>query len=154
VKAILQYPERDFFLRGVRAAVGFKQTGVDYMRPERMFGRTTNSFFKNIGWAKKGILSFSYTPLSMLSFFGTLLFFLSILLGAGQIASRLLMPSASPRGATTIILCILFFGSLNLFGVAIVGEYIAKIFEESKHRPHFIRRCIIKRGETRIARDP
>jgi len=62
---------------------------------------------QNIGWAKKGILSFSYTPLSMLSFFGTLLFFLSILLGAGQIASRLLMPSASPRGATTIILCIL-----------------------------------------------
>jgi dolichol-phosphate mannosyltransferase len=154
VKAILQYPERDLFLRGIRAAVGFKQTGVDYMRPERMFGKTTNSFFKNVGWAKKGILSFSYTPLSLLSFFGTLLFVLSVLLAAGQVASRLLFPSASPRGATTIILCILFFGSLNLLGIAIIGEYIAKILEESKHRPHFIRRSIIRRGETRSAREP
>jgi dolichol-phosphate mannosyltransferase len=153
VKAILQYPERDLFLRGIRAAVGFKQTGVDYMRPERMFGKTTNSFFKNVGWAKKGILSFSYTPLSLLSFFGTLLFVLSVLLAAGQVASRLLFPSASPRGATTIILCILFFGSLNLLGIAIIGEYIAKILEESKHRPHFIRRSIIRRGETRSARE-
>jgi glycosyltransferase involved in cell wall biosynthesis len=56
VKAILQHPERDLFLRGIRASVGFKQTGVDYVRPERMFGRTTNSFIKNLGWAKKGIL--------------------------------------------------------------------------------------------------
>jgi dolichol-phosphate mannosyltransferase len=154
VKAILQYPERDLFLRGIRAAVGFKQTGVDYVRPERMFGKTTNSFFKNVGWAKKGILSFSYTPLSLLSFFGTLLFLLSILLAAGQIASRLFFPSASPRGATTILLCIIFFGSLNLLGIAIIGEYIAKILEESKHRPHFIRKSIIKRGETRSARQP
>ena len=154
VKAILQYPERDLFLRGIRASVGFKQTGVDYMRPERMFGKTTNSFFKNVGWAKKGILSFSYTPLSLLSFFGTLLFLLSILLAAGQVASRLLFPSASPRGATTIILIIIFFGSLNLLGIAIIGEYIAKILEESKHRPHFIRKSIIARGETRSAREP
>ena len=154
VKAILQYPERDLFLRGIRAAVGFKQTGVDYVRPERMFGKTTNSFFKNVGWAKKGILSFSYTPLSLLSFFGTLLFVFSILLATGQIVSRLLFPSASPRGATTILLCIIFFGSLNLLGIAIIGEYIAKILEESKHRPHFIRKSIIKRGETRSARQP
>jgi dolichol-phosphate mannosyltransferase len=154
VKAILQYPERDLFLRGIRAAVGFKQTGVDYVRPERMFGKTTNSFFKNVGWAKKGILSFSYTPLSLLSFFGTLLFLLSILLAAGQIASRLFFPSASPRGVTTILLCIIFFGSLNLLGIAIIGEYIAKILEESKHRPHFIRKSIIKRGEARSARQP
>ena len=59
VKAILAYPERDFFLRGIRASVGFKQTGIDYVRPERMFGRSTNSFLKNVGWAKKGILSFT-----------------------------------------------------------------------------------------------
>ena len=154
MKAILQYPERDLFLRGIRASVGFKQTGVDYTRPERMFGKTTNSFFKNIGWAKKGILSFSYTPLSLLSFFGTLLFLFSVLLGSYQIAWRLLYPDGSPRGATTIILCIIFFGSINLLGIAIIGEYIAKILEESKHRPHFIRKSIIARGETRSAREP
>ncbi len=55
VTAMLRFPERDLFLRGVRAFVGFRQTGVEYVRPERMFGRTTNSLFKNIGWAKKGI---------------------------------------------------------------------------------------------------
>jgi Glycosyltransferases involved in cell wall biogenesis len=153
VKAILQHPERDLFLRGIRASVGFKQTGVDYLRPERKFGRTTNSFLKNVGWAKKGILSFSYTPLSALSFFGTLLFLLTGLLGAGHIASRLLFPGLAPRGATTIILFILFFGSLNLLGIAIVGEYIAKILEETKRRPHFIRKTIIRHGEARSAAD-
>jgi polyisoprenyl-phosphate glycosyltransferase len=153
VGAILQHPERDFFLRGIRASVGFKQTGVDYVRPKRRFGRTTNSFLKNVGWAKKGILSFSYTPLRALSLFGTLLFLLSVLLGAGQIASRLLYPGLAPRGATTIILCILFFGSLNLLGIAIVGEYIATILEETKRRPHFIRNTIIRNGEARSALD-
>jgi dolichol-phosphate mannosyltransferase len=153
VKAILQHPERDFFLRGIRASVGFKQTGIDYVRPARMFGRTTNSFIKNLGWAKKGILSFTYTPLSALSFFGTILFFLSGLLGAGHIAARLLFPGLAPKGATTIILFILFFGSLNLLGIAIVGEYIAKILEETKRRPHFIRKTIIRRGEARSAAD-
>jgi dolichol-phosphate mannosyltransferase len=153
VKAILAYPERDFFLRGIRASVGFKQTGIDYVRPERMFGRSTNSFLKNVGWAKKGILSFTYTPLSALSFFGTLLFLLSGILAVGHIASRLLFPGLAPRGATTIILFILFFGSLNLLGIAIVGEYIAKILEETKRRPHFIRRTIIRRGEARSAAD-
>jgi nucleoside-diphosphate-sugar epimerase/glycosyltransferase involved in cell wall biosynthesis len=153
VKAILQHPERDFFLRGIRASVGFKQTGVDYARPARMFGRTTNSFIKNLGWAKKGILSFTYTPLSALSFFGTILFFLSGVLGVGHIVARLLYPGLAPKGATTIILFILFFGSLNLLGIAIVGEYIAKILEETKRRPHFIRKTILRRGEARSAAD-
>ena len=70
VKAILQFPERDLFLRGVRAFAGFKQTGVDYVRPERMFGRSTNNLLKNLDWAKKGILSFSNTPLNMMTFMG------------------------------------------------------------------------------------
>ena len=149
VKAILQYPERDLFLRGIRASVGFKQTGVDYVRPERMFGRTTNSLFKNIGWAKKGILSFSYLPLSILSFVGTVLFLVSTIVGAVHVALRLLYPGLAPRGVTTILLTILFFGSMNLLGIAVVGEYIGKILEESKRRPHFIRRSIIKNGEAR-----
>ena len=52
-------------MRGIGAYAGFKQIGVDYLRPERMFGTTTNSLWKNIGWAKKGILSFSYVPLKI-----------------------------------------------------------------------------------------
>jgi nucleoside-diphosphate-sugar epimerase/glycosyltransferase involved in cell wall biosynthesis len=151
VRAMLQYPERDLFLRGIRASVGFKQTGVDYVRPERMFGRTTNSLVKNFGWAKKGILSFSYTPLSVLSFLATMLFLLSVVLGGVQVVLRVLFPSAAPKGATTILLVVLFFGSINLLGIATVGEYVAKILEESKRRPHFIRRAIIQGGEIRAS---
>ncbi len=149
VEAILQFPERDFFLRGVRAYVGFKQVGVDYARPERLFGVTTNNFFKNVEWAKKGILSFSYTPLSVLSTCGVLLFGLTILLGLAQLVMRLLFPDAAPKGITSILLAVLFFGSVNLFALAVVGEYIAKIFEEVKQRPHFVRRAMIKNGEVR-----
>ena len=151
VASVLRFPERDLFLRGVRAFVGYKQTGVDYVRPERMFGRTTNNLARNIAWAKKGILSFSDVPLSMLSFFGTVLLGLSLLLALLQITLRLLFPQLSPRGATTELLLILFFGSINLFALGLIGEYIAKIFEEVKRRPHFIRRSIISDGEVRPA---
>jgi dolichol-phosphate mannosyltransferase len=150
VRAILQFPERDLFLRGIRAYVGFKQIGVDYNRPERQFGRTTNSFLSNVGWAKKGILSFSYTPLSILTFFGTILLIGTLLLSAYQITLRLLFPNLSPKGVTTLLLSIFFFGSVNLFGLAILGEYLSKIFEEVKRRPHFVRRAILKNGEARL----
>ena len=63
VDALNSLPERDRFLRGLRAWVGFRQTGVPYVRPERMFGTTTNNLLKNIAWARKGIFSFSYLPL-------------------------------------------------------------------------------------------
>ncbi len=149
VRAILQFPERDFFLRGVRAFVGFKQTGVDYVRAERVFGRSTNNFFKNLDWAKKGILSYTYSPLTVVSFAGTILFFISTALMILQVVMRLMAPDLAPKGMTTLLLAIVFFGSINLFALAIMGEYIAKIFEEVKQRPHFIRRSIIKGGETR-----
>jgi polyisoprenyl-phosphate glycosyltransferase len=151
VQAVLTFPERDLFLRGVRAYAGFKQTGIDYLRPERMFGVTTNSLFKNIGWAKKGILSFSYVPLTILSVSGFILLALTGIAMLLQIVSRLVFPQSAPRGVTTLLICILFFGSLNLFAVSLVGEYLAKIFEEVKRRPHFIRRSIISQGEVRFA---
>lgn len=153
VTAMLTFPERDLFLRGVRAFAGFNQTGVDYVRPERMFGVTTNSFWKNIGWAKKGILSFSNVPLNILSVAGSgLLLFTSFLIVV-QTCLRLIFPDQAPRGATTILIAILFFGSLNLFAISVAGEYISKVFEEVKRRPHFIRRSIIRNGESRMAAD-
>ncbi|MES1173317.1 MAG: NAD-dependent epimerase/dehydratase family protein [Myxococcales bacterium] len=153
VEAILQHSERDFFLRGIRASVGFKQTGVDYVRPARRFGRTTNSFFKNVGWAKKGILAFSFAPLLGLSLVGTGLFLLTIALCIGEVASRLLHPGMVRNGATAVALCILFFGSLNIVAIATVGEYMAKVLEETKRRPHFIRKSIIISGEVRQVSD-
>ncbi|MGA2936880.1 MAG: NAD-dependent epimerase/dehydratase family protein [Syntrophobacteraceae bacterium] len=148
---MLQFPERDLFLRGVRAFVGFKQTGVDYIRPERMFGRSTNNLVKNVAWAKKGILSFSTALLSLLSFLGGCLFLATLLLGFLQVISRILVPGLAPKGVTTLLISILFFGSINLLAIGIIGEYIAKIFEEVKRRPHFIRRNIIEGGQVRAS---
>jgi dolichol-phosphate mannosyltransferase len=149
VDVIIRFPERDLFLRGVRAFAGFKQTGVDYVRPERMFGVTTNSLLKNVGWAKKGILAFSNAPLNMLSTFGLIMLVLSVMLAIVQIASRLLFPRLAVPGATTVLLFILFFGAVNVFAVGLVGEYIAKIFEEVKQRPLFVRRSLVRDGEIR-----
>ncbi len=149
VRAILRFPERDLFLRGVRAFAGFKQIGVDYVRPERLFGVTTNSLLKNIGWAKKGILSFSNTPLNILSAAGTILLAITVVLVLAQILGRALAPQLVPPGVTTTLVVTLFFGASNLFAIALVGEYIAKIFEEVKRRPLFIRKGLIRHGEVR-----
>ena len=151
VQALLQFPERDLFLRGVRAFAGFKQVGVDYYRPERMFGVTTNSLVKNLGWAQKGILSFSNTPLNILSVTGIGLLFITLLVATLQVIARILHPEWVPEGLTTVLLAIMFFGSLSIFCMAILGEYLAKIFEEVKQRPLFIRRAIITNGEVREA---
>ena len=151
VRTLLSFPERDLFIRGIRAFVGFRQTGVNYHRPERMFGVTTNSFLKNIGWAKKGLLSFSNTPLNILTAAGFAMFGLSILMGLISVVSRLLFPDAAPRGFTSLILVVIFFGSINILAVSLIGEYIAKIFEEVKRRPHFVRRNFIRDGEIRVA---
>jgi polyisoprenyl-phosphate glycosyltransferase len=153
VQAILRFPERDLFLRGVRAFVGFRQTGVDYVRPARMFGRTTNNLIKNLGWAKKGILSFSNTPLNLLSAMGTLLLGVTIALMVLQIVLRVLWPSLVPEGLTTVLLAVMLFGSLSVFGTGLLGEYLAKVFEEVKQRPLYIRRSVIRDGEIRAASD-
>ena len=151
VECILRFPERDLFLRGMRAYAGFKQTGIDYIRPERKYGRTTNNIFKNIGWAKKGIFSFSYVPLNILSAFGWSMLFVSAIGMLFQVIMKYFFPLSSPHGVTTTLLLVTFFGSLNLFAISIIGEYIAKIFEEVKGRPHFVRKHIIRRGNIEIS---
>jgi dolichol-phosphate mannosyltransferase len=144
---LLQCPERDLFMRGLRAYIGFKQVGVDYFRPERMFGKSTNNIWKNIAWAKRGIFSFSNTPLTILTATGIGLIALSFTAGIILTVVRLLAPDIVPRGITTILLSILFFGAVNLFGIGLVGEYVAKIMEEVKGRPRLIRSALIRNGE-------
>ena len=72
-------PEKHRFLRGLRAWVGFRQLGVPYVRPERMFGTTTNSLRKNVGWARRAIVSFSYVPLDIITVLATSIVVLSAL---------------------------------------------------------------------------
>jgi len=143
VNQLLLLPEKEVFLRGLRAWVGFKQTGVPYYRPERMFGRSTNNIIRYIWWAKKGIFSFSFKPLEYISYVSFIIFMLAFLFGLVQFIAKLLYPELVPTGITTIILLILLLGGVNLFAISIIGEYIAKIVEETKDRPRFIRKAIV-----------
>lgn len=143
---LLKCPERDLFVRGLRAYVGFKQTGVDYVRPERMFGASTNSLMKNLDWAKRGIFSFSNTPLTMLTATGVILLGLSTVVAIVVAMLRLLMPEIAPKGITTLLIVTLMFGSFNIFAIGLVGEYVAKIMAEVKGRPRLIRTALIRHG--------
>ena len=141
VDRLLLMPEKEQFIRGLRAWVGFKQTGVDYIRPKRPYGRSTNSFFKNIWWAKKAIFSFTFQPLSLMSYLGVIITFISFFGIVIQIFLRITYPD-TPSGFTTVIVLVLFLGGINLLAISFVGEYISKIFEETKRRPKFIREKI------------
>lgn len=143
-----QFPERDRFLRGLRAWVGFKQIGIPYARPERMFGKTTNSFLKNFQWATKGILSFSYVPLQLMTLLSLFVFFLALLGMVVQIILRFLIPNA-PLGITTVLIAVLFIGAIQLLGISILGEYIGKIFEEVKQRPKYVVKSVFKNSKAR-----
>jgi len=132
-----QLPERDRFVRGLRAWVGFKQTGVPYVRPERMFGQSTNNLVSNLRWARKGIFSFSYVPLELISLGALVVSLLAVLAIVGQIVTRLVRPDI-PQGISTIIVLCLFLGAANLLSLSFVAEYIGKVFEEVKQRPLYV----------------
>ena len=143
---IVECGERDFFLRGIRAYVGFNQIGVEYIRAERMFGKSTNNWIKNIGWAKKAIFSFSNLPLHIITNIGIYTTFITFCVACYSIFIRFYNPTNIPQGITFLSLMIMFFGSLSILGLGLLGEYIGKILEETKHRPRYIRNKIIIRG--------
>lgn len=130
-------PEKDRFLRGLRAWVGFKQTGVEYIRPERFSGPSTNNFIKNLTWARRAIFSFSYTPLEWVFYIASLSVLISVGAAIFYLVLYFLNPSA-PKGFVTILVAILFLGSIQLFALSIIGEYLKRIFEEVKARPSAI----------------
>jgi dolichol-phosphate mannosyltransferase len=137
IDALNRLPERDRFVRGLRAWVGFKQTGVPYVRPERMFGRTTNNLLKNIAWARKGIFSFSYLPLELISYLAFFVTGLSALAIVFYVVMYFVKGEAPP-GFLTLLVAVLFLGGIQLLSLAIIGDYLGRVFEEVKQRPHFI----------------
>ncbi|MGH2915581.1 MAG: glycosyltransferase family 2 protein [Solirubrobacteraceae bacterium] len=140
-------PEKHRFLRGLRAWVGYRQLGVPYVRPERMFGQTTNSLRKNVGWARRAIVSFSYAPLDLITALATTIVGLSALALVAEICLRLLDPQAAPKGFTTVIVVILFIGGIQLLCLAIIGSYLAHMYEEVKARPSFVVESVINLPE-------
>jgi glycosyltransferase involved in cell wall biosynthesis len=138
VTALNALPENNRFMRGLRAWVGFRQTGVPYTRPERMFGRTTNSFVRNLRWARQGIFSFSYAPLELITVAALIAVIGSVLASIATIAIRIARPQQTPSGLTTVILLVLFLGGVQLASLSIIGSYLAHIYDEVKRRPAFI----------------
>ena len=143
VTALNAMPETHRFMRGLRAWVGFRQTGVPYTRPERMFGRTTNSVIGNLRWARQGIFSFSYAPLELITVAAVLTVVASAIASIATIAIRIVRPDQTPSGLTTVILIVLFIGGVQLTAISIIGSYLAHIYDEVKKRPAFIVESIL-----------
>jgi glycosyltransferase involved in cell wall biosynthesis len=147
VDAINALPESHRFLRGLRAWVGFKQIGIPYVRPERMFGTTTNSFRKNLGWARRAIVSFSYAPLDFITGLAMTVVGVSFIALLVQLTLRLVDPGSAPKGVTTLIVLILFLGGIQLLCLAIIGSYLGHMYEEVKRRPPFVVESILNPPE-------
>ncbi len=141
VNELLALPETDQFLRGLRAWLGFRQTGVDYLRPRRAFGRSTQSPLKYLWWAKKALFSFTFTPITLLGYSAAALTLLSFC-ALGYEGFQLVRHPQANHGVAIIVVLVALFGSLNLLAIATLGEYVIKLFEEAKRRPKFIRRAV------------
>jgi polyisoprenyl-phosphate glycosyltransferase len=149
VDALNALPESNRFLRGLRAWVGFRQVGVPYVRPARPYGETTNSLRRNVGWARKAIVSFSYAPLNLIAWLAFITVGLSLVAAVVQVILRLVDPGLAPRGITTLLLVVLFLGGIQLICLSIVGSYLAHIYEEVKRRPPYIVESVLNRPEPR-----
>lgn len=147
IDAMNALPESHRFLRGLRAWVGYKQIGVPYVRPERMFGTTTNNFRKNLGWARRAIVSFSYAPLDMITGVALLVTAVSFISLIVQTILRIASPGSAPPGITTLIVIVLFLGGIQLLCLAIIGTYLGHMYEEVKRRPPFVVESILNRPQ-------
>lgn len=135
-------PEKDRFIRGLRAWVGFKQVGVNYFRPERFSGPSTNSFLKNLKWVRKAIFSFSYAPLEWVFNIALLSVIASFFAIVFYISLYFFIPD-TPKGFVTLLVAFLFIGSIQLVVLSIISEYLRRIFEEVKSRPIYITKEIV-----------
>jgi dolichol-phosphate mannosyltransferase len=149
VDALNALPESNRFLRGLRAWVGFRQIGVPYVRPARPYGETTNSLRRNVGWARKAIVSFSYAPLNLIAWLAFITVGLSVVAAIVQVILRLIDPGLAPRGITTLLLVVLFLGGIQLICLSIIGSYLAHIYEEVKRRPAYIVESVLNRPDPR-----
>jgi len=142
VKELLQLEEYDYYLRGLRAYVGFKQTGIEYVRDSRKHGRSTENFFSGLWWAKTIIINFSFKPLEWISKVAFLVMLFSFVFIIINVVFYFIYYN-SPRGIPTVVILILFLGGVQLLSLSIIAEYLAKIFLEVKKRPKYIIRKTI-----------
>jgi len=146
VDILNRLPERDRFLRGLRAWVGFRHTGIEYERAERVRGKAKTNLGLYMRIAKKGLVSFSYAPLTLVS--NVALFAMIVSLIALVLYPAMAIFYPAPRGFLTLLVAMLFMGSIQFCILAIIGEYVGRIFEEVKGRPKYIIRTILNDHRT------
>ncbi len=137
VNTLVALPERHLFLRGLRAWTGFKSIPLEHDRPARHSGTSKYSLPKLIKLALDGLVSFSTKPLSCMIVVGLLASLLGAMFTAYAIYERLFLTS-SPSGFTALLSVIVFFSGVQLIGLGILGEYLGRIFEQTKMRPRYL----------------
>jgi len=147
VNEINKMQEKAKFIRGLNLFVGFRHTAIEYERPGRFKGETKYNLIKLVKLALDGIFSFTTFPLRIMSFLGFCLllssFIMILVLVYYKLSYKLLL------GHTMTYVLILFFGGINLFCFGFIGEYIGKIFYETKNRPFYIVESFVNMGVNR-----
>lgn len=128
-------PERNRYIRGLRAWVGFSQTAIQFEREPRFAGEVKYTFRKSFALAINSLLSFSKVPLRLSSYLGLLSAGVALLMAILVLYWRLYQPNSPVTGLATIMIAIFFLGSVQLICLGILGEYIGRIYEEIKGRP-------------------
>lgn len=137
VNALKELPEKYRFGRGLTMWVGFKKTFISYHRRERKNGKSSYSFFDYLHHSERGIFGFSYLPLDLMVYFGSLITLLSFLFIIGYLVTVFFF--GNPINASIpIMLAVVFFGGLNLMALSIIGKYVQVVVEETKGRPTYI----------------
>lgn len=134
--ALGEYGESDLFIRGIVPTIGFPSSVVTYDRSERFAGESKYPLGKMLSLAIHGVTSFSPYPLRLIALLGVLIFLGALLLSAWVLWVKLADGSAVPGWASSV-LPMYFLGGVQLFSIGVLGEYVAKIYMETKRRPRF-----------------
>ena len=137
VKELLNMEEYDYYIRCLRAYIGFKQTGIEYVRDTRKHGKSNENILTGLWWAKTIIINFSLKPLEVISKIAFLVMTFSFVFLIANVV-MILINRHAPPGIPTIVFLILFLGGVQLLSLSIIAEYLAKIFLEVKKRPRYI----------------
>jgi glycosyltransferase involved in cell wall biosynthesis len=136
LQSILQFKEKDLFLRGVFSWIGFKTATIEFTAPARQFGQTKYSFGKMLKLALKGTTSFSFKPLRLALLIGSIISLASFSFGIYALVAH--FRGNTVPGWTSLIIAIMFLGGTQLLAIGLLGEYIASLFTESKQRPLYL----------------
>jgi glycosyltransferase involved in cell wall biosynthesis len=137
IEALRGYKETNLFLRGLIPQLGFNSATVYYNRSERFAGESKYPFSKMLGLAIEGVTSFSEVPLKLITVLGLLISLFSFGLALWALGVRIFNPSAVP-GWASIVIPLYFLGGIQLLCMGVIGQYLAKVYSETKARPRFI----------------